>query len=171
MSNILFHTATLYNYCGEDANGNAKYQTTVLDKVYMRQAAGVQVADRAPADQTILYFFDTRSSAASALGEARSWAEPEEWEEGHKTWTVHDDGRDILIPGSYIVSFVIFLVLFISIFVTSVFQVSWENLFLRVITKIALLPVVTGIAFELIRLTAFLPSLSGCISSTIVLSS
>ena len=46
----------------------------------------------------------------------------------------------------------IFLVLFISIFVTSVFQVSWENLFLRVITKIALLPVVTGIAFELIRL-------------------
>lgn len=99
MSNILFHTATLYNFCGEDANGNAKYQTTVLDKVYMRQAAGVQVADRAPADQTILYFFDTRSSAASALGEARSWAEPEEWEEGHKTWTIHDDGRDILIPG------------------------------------------------------------------------
>ena len=46
----------------------------------------------------------------------------------------------------------IFLVLFISIFVTTIFNVSWKNLALRVIFKIALLPVVTGIAFELIRL-------------------
>ena len=40
----------------------------------------------------------------------------------------------------------------ISIFVTTIFNVSWKNLALRVIFKIALLPVVTGIAFELIRL-------------------
>ena len=46
----------------------------------------------------------------------------------------------------------IFLVLFISIFVTTIFNVSWKNLALRVLFKIALLPVVTGIAFELIRL-------------------
>ncbi|MBR1739638.1 MAG: DUF1385 domain-containing protein [Ruminococcus sp.] len=46
----------------------------------------------------------------------------------------------------------IFLVLFISIFVNTVFRVSWANIFLRVLIKIALLPVVTGIAYELIRL-------------------
>ena len=46
----------------------------------------------------------------------------------------------------------IFLVLFISIFVNTVFQVSWDNTFIRVIVKLALLPLVTGIAYELIRL-------------------
>ncbi|MBR1864320.1 MAG: DUF1385 domain-containing protein [Ruminococcus sp.] len=46
----------------------------------------------------------------------------------------------------------IFLVLFISIFVNTVFRVSWSNVFVRVLIKLALLPVVTGIAYELIRL-------------------
>ena len=46
----------------------------------------------------------------------------------------------------------IFLVLFISIFVNTIFQISWSNIALRVLCKVALLPVVTGIAYELIRL-------------------
>jgi len=46
----------------------------------------------------------------------------------------------------------IFLVLFISIFVNTIFRVSWESVLLRVLVKVALLPVVTGIAYELIRL-------------------
>ncbi|MBR4554625.1 MAG: DUF1385 domain-containing protein [Ruminococcus sp.] len=46
----------------------------------------------------------------------------------------------------------VFLVLFISIFVTTIFKLSWENVFLRVLCKLALLPVVMGIAYELIRL-------------------
>ena len=46
----------------------------------------------------------------------------------------------------------IFLVLFISIFVNTIFRVSWASLPLRVLIKICLLPVVTGIAYELIRL-------------------
>lgn len=46
----------------------------------------------------------------------------------------------------------IFLVLFISIFVNTIFRVSWANIMLRVLIKVALLPVVTGIAYELIRL-------------------
>ena len=47
----------------------------------------------------------------------------------------------------------IFLVLFISIFINTIFRVSWGNIFLRMIIKIALLPVVAGIAYELIRLS------------------
>lgn len=46
----------------------------------------------------------------------------------------------------------IFLVLFISIFVNTVFKLSWENVMLRVLCKFALLPLVMGIAYELIRL-------------------
>ncbi|HCJ40988.1 DUF1385 domain-containing protein [uncultured Ruminococcus sp.] len=46
----------------------------------------------------------------------------------------------------------IFLVLFTSIFVNTIFRISWASLPLRVLCKLALLPVVTGIAYELIRL-------------------
>ncbi len=46
----------------------------------------------------------------------------------------------------------IFLVLFISIFVNTIFRVSWASVPMRVLIKICLLPVVTGIAYELIRL-------------------
>ncbi len=44
----------------------------------------------------------------------------------------------------------IFLVLFISIFVNTVFHVTWSSRALRVLIKLALLPVVTGIAYEAI---------------------
>lgn len=46
----------------------------------------------------------------------------------------------------------IFLVLFISIFVTTVFGVTWEHKLLRVAFKLILIPVVTGIAYEVIML-------------------
>ncbi len=46
----------------------------------------------------------------------------------------------------------IFLVLFISIFVTSVFHVTWDNYLVRVGFKLLLIPVVTGIAYEAIML-------------------
>ena len=46
----------------------------------------------------------------------------------------------------------IFLVLFISIFVTTIFNLSWSNVLLRVLCKLALLPVVMGISYEIIRL-------------------
>lgn len=46
----------------------------------------------------------------------------------------------------------IFLVLFISIFVSTIFRVSWASLLVRVLVKIALLPVVMGISYEIIRI-------------------
>ncbi len=46
----------------------------------------------------------------------------------------------------------IFLVLFISIFVTTVFGITWDNKLLRVLFKLVLIPVVTGIAYEVIML-------------------
>lgn len=45
-----------------------------------------------------------------------------------------------------------FLVLFVSILVFSVFQVPWDNLLLRVLIKVALLPLIVGIGYELIKL-------------------
>ncbi len=46
----------------------------------------------------------------------------------------------------------IFLVLFISIFVFTVVGVPWNNIFVRMGFKLLLLPVIVGIAYELIRL-------------------
>ena len=46
----------------------------------------------------------------------------------------------------------IFLVLFISIFVFTVVGVPWDNISIRMVFKLALLPVIVGIAYELIRL-------------------
>lgn len=78
----------------------------------------------------------------------------------HKTIACHEHGVE-LIPENVKkftrfhprcgTSF-IFLVLFISIFVNTVFKVPWGNTMVRVLIKVALLPIVTGIAYELIRL-------------------
>lgn len=45
-----------------------------------------------------------------------------------------------------------FLVLFISIIVFSVFQVPWDVLWLRVVIKLAVLPVIVSLAYECIKL-------------------
>jgi uncharacterized protein YqhQ len=45
-----------------------------------------------------------------------------------------------------------FLVLIISILVFSVFQVPWNNVFLRVGVKLLLLPLIVGIGYEMIKL-------------------
>ena len=45
-----------------------------------------------------------------------------------------------------------FLVLFISIIVTSVFQVPWDVLWVRVLLKLCILPVIVSVAYELIKL-------------------
>lgn len=46
----------------------------------------------------------------------------------------------------------IFIVLFISIIVFSVFRLPWSNVFIRLLFKLPLLPVIVGIGYEIIRL-------------------
>lgn len=46
----------------------------------------------------------------------------------------------------------ILIVFVVSILVLSVFQVSWDNVALRMLVKLALLPLVVGISYEIIRL-------------------
>ncbi|MBR6872926.1 MAG: DUF1385 domain-containing protein [Ruminococcus sp.] len=78
----------------------------------------------------------------------------------HKTIACYEHGQELTVENVKKhcrfhprcgTSFV-FLVLFISIFVNSVFRLSWENVLLRVLCKLALLPVVMGLAYEVIRL-------------------
>lgn len=45
-----------------------------------------------------------------------------------------------------------FLVLFISIVVFSVFQVPWDNIALRVLIKLCVLPIIVSLAYEVIKL-------------------
>ncbi len=78
----------------------------------------------------------------------------------HKTITCYEHGDELTVENVKKhcrfhprcgTSF-IFLVLFISIFVNTVFRVSWGNLLVRTLIKLALLPVVMGISYEIIRL-------------------
>ncbi len=78
----------------------------------------------------------------------------------HKTIFCYEHGLDLTVENVRMqkrfhprcgTSFT-FLVLFISIFVFSIFQVSWDSLLLRVGIKILLLPIIVAIAYELIRL-------------------
>ncbi|MGN0632508.1 MAG: DUF1385 domain-containing protein [Oscillospiraceae bacterium] len=46
----------------------------------------------------------------------------------------------------------IFLVLFISIFINTIFRITWGSVLTRVLCKLLLLPVITGIAYEVIML-------------------
>ena len=78
----------------------------------------------------------------------------------HKTITCYEHGDELTVENVKKhcrfhprcgTSF-IFLVLFISIFVNTVFRVSWGNLLVRTLIKIALLPVVMGISYEIIRI-------------------
>ena len=78
----------------------------------------------------------------------------------HKTITCYEHGDELTVENVKKhsrfhprcgTSF-IFLVLFISIFVNTVFQVSWGNMLVRTLIKLCLLPVVMGISYEIIRL-------------------
>ncbi|MBR1393170.1 MAG: DUF1385 domain-containing protein [Ruminococcus sp.] len=78
----------------------------------------------------------------------------------HKTIACYEHGQELTVENVKKhcrfhprcgTSFV-FLVLFISIFVTTIFRLSWDNVLLRVLCKLALLPVVMGISYEVIRL-------------------
>ena len=78
----------------------------------------------------------------------------------HKTIACYESGEELTVENvkKHIrfhprcgTSF-IFLVLFISIFVFTVVGVPWDNIFVRMLFKLALLPVIVGIAYELIRL-------------------
>ena len=78
----------------------------------------------------------------------------------HKTIACYESGEELTVENvkKHIrfhprcgTSF-IFLVLFISIFVFTVVGVPWDNIFIRMVFKLALLPVIVGIAYELIRL-------------------
>ena len=78
----------------------------------------------------------------------------------HKSITCYEHGEELTVENVKKhsrfhprcgTSFV-FLVLFISIFVNTVLRLPWSSILVRVICKILVLPLVMGIAYELIRL-------------------
>ena len=78
----------------------------------------------------------------------------------HKTITCYEAGDEVTVENvrKYRrfhprcgTSFM-FLVLFISIFVNSIFMLPWDAVWLRALLKLCVLPVVVSIAYELIKL-------------------
>lgn len=78
----------------------------------------------------------------------------------HKTIFCYENGLDMTVENVRLqkrfhprcgTSF-IFIVLIISIVVTSVFRVPWDIMWLRVLIKLCILPVIVAIAYEIIKL-------------------
>ena len=102
-ANMTPHNVTLFNWAGEDDNGNAVYQKTTLTKVYTRMKQGVAFGNgnsgTAPneQDELIVYVFDESSKTGS-----KTYIHHTKWNaESDKTpfWTVRDDGKDLLVIG------------------------------------------------------------------------
>lgn len=78
----------------------------------------------------------------------------------HKSITCYEHGEELTVENVRKYSrfhprcgtSFIFLVLFISIFVNTVLHLPWESVLVRMLCKLVVLPLVMGIAYELIRL-------------------
>lgn len=102
MSRILNKTITLYNHAGE-ADYKAKYEVTIIERVYTTDKSGVYVKGDAPDDAFVAYIFDRKSTARSLNGAVKTYLPSGEWNElSDKSgyWTLHDDGNDIVVPGT-----------------------------------------------------------------------
>lgn len=110
---VLPHTVTLYNYLGEDSDGQASYVTTVLRGVNAQVIRGTSRTggnaatggQETPADSLKVFFFIHRSHAESVGGRRKKSVKPEAWVDGFPNrnpadaWTFREDGRDIMTLG------------------------------------------------------------------------
>ncbi len=100
---MLPDTITLYNYSGEDGDGNACYLPTVIQRVYARMTQGIVVGrgettiTLEPADALIVYVFDQSSVCAKTFLPFKEW-DASSSKADH--WTVHDDGSDLIAIGT-----------------------------------------------------------------------
>ncbi len=96
---MLPDSATLYNYLGEDGDGNAVYQRTYLSpcRVVLTVGAVMEKED----DNLKAYLFDQQTAATDGAND-RSYCDPRAFETLHDKsayWTLRDDGRDVIVKG------------------------------------------------------------------------
>lgn len=99
LTDMLPDSATLYNYLGEDDDGNAVYQRTCFSpcRVVLTVGAVMEKED----DNIRAYLFDQKTAATDGTN-ARRYCDPRVFETlGDKSahWTFRDDGRDVIAKG------------------------------------------------------------------------
>lgn len=101
---ILNKTITLFNYLGENSNGEAKYSVTYISKVAIEKTTGTRrqeyssVAD----DKAVLFIFDKHSFAYDKYGYPKAYLPYEEWKESNSKeafWTVREEKKDFWVEG------------------------------------------------------------------------
>lgn len=99
ITDLLPDSATLYNYLGEDDDGNAVYQRTFFSpcRVVLTVGAVMENED----DNICVYLFDMITQATDGKN-ARSNCDPRAFDtlaDKSAYWTLRDDGRDWLAKG------------------------------------------------------------------------
>ena len=91
------HTITIFNYIGEDQDGNAKYTAAVLKYVHAHINEGAGAGDVSK-DSTRAHIFDSVTECEKTFLSHRVWlALPDE--EKVKYWTLCTDGKDYFAFG------------------------------------------------------------------------
>lgn len=99
ITDMLADSATLYNYLGEDNDGNAVYQRTYFTpcRVVLTVGAMMEKED----DNIRAYLFDLKTRATDGVN-ARSYCDPRAFDtlaQKAAYWTLRDDGRDMIAKG------------------------------------------------------------------------
>lgn len=99
---MLLDSVTIFNYLGEDDDGNALYQPTIIQNVYVRMAQGISLGrtesgvSLQPQDELIAYIFDKGSKAENSIIPFSEW---DALADKSGYWTIHDDGKDLMVIG------------------------------------------------------------------------
>ena len=92
-------SATLYNYIGEDTDGNALYQRTYFNPCRVVLSTGAMMDNED--DNIRAYLFDLKTVAASG-DTVRAYCDPRAFDtlaDKSAYWTLRDDGRDWIAKG------------------------------------------------------------------------
>ncbi len=104
LSKILNDTITLFNYIGEDADGNPNYQKTYFNNVYFKPIEGMTptVKGDDSSSSANLFIFDCVSKARGIMNREKTFCDYSLWEiksESDKYWTLSPDGKDYVVQG------------------------------------------------------------------------
>lgn len=96
----LVDQATIFNFIGEDSDGNAVYEKTLLDgcRVVLSMGAVSENED----DNLAAYLFDVKTVARSG-NIVKSYCAPEAYEtliDKSRYWTIRTDGKDWIAKGA-----------------------------------------------------------------------
>lgn len=88
---------TLFNFLGEDEDGNARYARAMIERVHVYANDGVGSGD-VPSDETRVHIFDDTARCAKPFLSHSEWKQLPD-DQKRKFWTLSPEGTDYIAIG------------------------------------------------------------------------